>query len=208
MGSFAGLSSFYDLDYPDTADHAFLRRLAAAADPGHLLEIPCGSGRNVVPLLQASSRLVTFMDIAGEMAAEAGLRIPAAERTRAQAIPGDITSLPPGGEFDLVICPREAFQLLSQAEAARALRSLAAAITGAGLIVLDLFTFTRRPRRRTLRRTTSPRWSTTGYRTGPGPPPATASRSPAAGASASRPAVSTSRCGTRCGYPASRSPGG
>ncbi len=145
MGSFAGLSSFYDLDYPDTADHAFLRRLAAAADPGHLLEIPCGSGRNVVPLLQASSRLVTFMDIAGEMAAEAGLRIPAAERTRAQAIPGDITSLPPGGEFDLVICPREAFQLLSQAEAARALRSLAAAITGAGLIVLDLFTFTREP---------------------------------------------------------------
>jgi SAM-dependent methyltransferase len=143
MDSFADLSSFYDLDYPDTADHAFLRRLVSAADPGRLLEIPCGSGRNVVPLLESSSRRVTFMDIAGEMAAEAGRRIPAAQRARARAIPGDITSLPPSREFDLVICPREAFQLLSRAEAARALRSLAAASTGDGLIVLDLFTFTR-----------------------------------------------------------------
>lgn len=143
MGSFADLSGFYDLDYPDTADHDFLRRLVRAADPAHLLEIPCGAGRNVVPLLESSSRRVTFMDIAGEMAAEAGRRIPAAQRARARAIPGDITALPPGGEFDLVICPREAFQLLSPAEAARALRSLAAAITGTGLIVLDLFTFTR-----------------------------------------------------------------
>jgi SAM-dependent methyltransferase len=143
VSSFAQLSGFYDLDYPDRSDHVFLSRLVSAVDPGHLLEIPCGSGRNVAPLLGATSRKVTFVDVAETMVDETDRRIPKSERYRAKAVVGDMTSLGPIGPFDLVICPREAFQLLSRAEAAQALASMAASTAAEGLVVIDLFTFTR-----------------------------------------------------------------
>ncbi len=145
MASFGQLSGFYDLDYPESSDHPFLRQLASAVRPGHLLEVPCGSGRNVAPLLESTSRDVTFMDIAAEMVHETSRRIPESQRERARAVEGDIRSLDAAGEFDLVICPREAFQLLSHSEAPQALRSMAASIASEGLIVIDLFNFTRGP---------------------------------------------------------------
>lgn len=143
MGSFEDLASFYDVDYPDTSDHVFLRRLVSALDPHHLLEIPCGSGRNIVPLLAATSRYVTFADIAEGMVEEARRRIPEPERGRARAVAGDIRSCHEIGVFDLVICPREAFQLLDRSAAARALESMAAAISSDGFIVIDIFGFVR-----------------------------------------------------------------
>ncbi len=145
MDSFDQLADFYDLDYPDTSDHAFLRHLVGVLDPGHLLEIPCGSGRNVMPLLSAAKRRVTFMDLAPAMAARAGERIPPDQRDRARAVPGDLRSVGPEGPFDLVICPREAFQLLSRSDAGQALRSMAGQLTSEGLIVIDIFTFSSRP---------------------------------------------------------------
>lgn len=141
MSSFGDLSSFYDLDYSETRDHAFLRQLVTATDPRHLLEIPCGSGRNVIPLLESSSQNVTFMDIAETMVNETGRRIPGSERERTRAIVGDMRSLDLSNKFDLIICPREAFQLLDFREAAQALRSMATVIADEGLIVIDLFNF-------------------------------------------------------------------
>jgi SAM-dependent methyltransferase len=143
MASFEQLASFYDLDYPDTSDHLFLAEFTRAADPAHLLEIPCGSGRNVAVLLGASSRKVTFADIARTMVDETGRRIPARERARAKAVVADLRAVSQVGTFDLVICPREAFQLLSPSEAAQALRCLAASLTKDGLMVIDVFRFTR-----------------------------------------------------------------
>jgi len=145
MDSFERLSGFYDVDYPDNSDHVFLKQLVTAFDPGHLLEIPCGSGRNVAPLLESTSRNVTFADIAETMVNETNRRIPEAERRRAKAVVGDMRSLGRVGEFDLVICPREAFQLLNRSEGAQALSSMAAAMASEGLIVVDLFSFTRAP---------------------------------------------------------------
>ena len=145
MDSFDQLSGFYHLDYPDTSDHVFLKQLVSAVEPRHLLEIPCGSGRNILPLLDATARRVTFMDLAETMVHETGTRIPECERERARAVQGDIRSLGAIGEFDLVICPREAFQLLSRSDAAQALRSMAASITNEGLIVIDLFKFSPQP---------------------------------------------------------------
>jgi ubiquinone/menaquinone biosynthesis C-methylase UbiE len=145
VSSFKDLSGFYDLDYPDTSDHAFLRQIVSAAHSRHLLEIPCGSGRNVVPLLDSSSGNVTFVDIAETMVNETSKRIPQSARKRARAIVGDIRSLDTGSEFDMIICPREAFQLLNLREAAQALHSMAAAIADEGLIVIDLFNFTHDP---------------------------------------------------------------
>jgi SAM-dependent methyltransferase len=145
MDSFTQLSGFYDLDYPETSDHVFLAQLVRAVEPRHLLEVPCGSGRNVPVLLDAAAGRVTFMDLAETMAREASQRIPARERGRARAIQGDIRCVGATGEFDLVLCPREAFQLLSAADAARALSSLAASVTEDGLVVIDLFRFSREP---------------------------------------------------------------
>ena len=145
MSSFGPLSDFYEVDYPDSSDHGFLRHLVSAVDPGHLLEIPCGSGRNVAPLLESTSGNVTFADLGQTMVDQTERRIPASERNRVQAVVADMRSLGPIGEFDLVICPREAFQLLNRVEAARALTSMAVRTAGAGLIVIDLFNFTRDP---------------------------------------------------------------
>ena len=145
MDSFDQLADFYDLDYPDTSDHAFLGHLVRVLDPDHLLEVPCGSGRNVPPLLAATKRLVTFMDVAPAMVRQASGRIPDGARARARAVQGDLRSLGVTAAVDLLICPREAFQLLGRSDAERALRSMAASITGDGFIVIDLFTFSARP---------------------------------------------------------------
>jgi SAM-dependent methyltransferase len=144
MDGFDQLSDFYDVDYPDSSDHGFLTRLASAVDPEHLLEIPCGAGRNVAPLLEGTSRNVTFADVAQGMVEETAKRIPASERRRAQAVVADMRALDRRGEFDLVVCPREAFQLLPPAEAPLALQSLAASLVEGGLLVVDLFDFSRR----------------------------------------------------------------
>jgi len=145
MDSFEQLSGFYDVDYPDNSDHVFLKQLVSAVDPGNLLEIPCGSGRNVAPLLESTSGNVTFADIAETMVNETNRRIPKSERQRARAVVDDMRSLGTVGEFDLVICPREAFQLLNRSEGAQALSSMAATVASEGLIVVDLFSFTRAP---------------------------------------------------------------
>jgi SAM-dependent methyltransferase len=142
VDSFAELAGFYDLDYPDTSDHLFLTRLVSAIGPRHLLEIPCGSGRNIGPLLAAAAGHVTFADIAETMVDQVRRRIPESARGRARAVVGDLRSCCELGTFDLVVCPREAFQLLDRSAAARALESMAAGITDDGLIVVDLFAFT------------------------------------------------------------------
>jgi SAM-dependent methyltransferase len=143
MASFEKLAAFYDLDYPDTADHVFLAEFTRSAHPAHLLEIPCGSGRNVAMLLGASRREVTFADIAETMVEETGRRIPERERARASAVVADMRALSQVETFDFVVCPREAFQLLSRSEAAQALRCLGASLTDDGLMVIDMFRFTR-----------------------------------------------------------------
>jgi SAM-dependent methyltransferase len=141
MDDFDQLADFYDVDYADSSDHGFLTRLASAADPEHLLEIPCGAGRNVVPLLEATSRNVTFADRAQTMVDETAKRIAPSERRRARAVVANMTELGRRSEFDLVICPREAFQLLSPPDAARALESLGSSLADDGVLVVDLFDF-------------------------------------------------------------------
>lgn len=143
MSSFEQVAAFYELDYPDTSDHEFLTEFVRAADPAHMLEIPCGWGRNVAVLLAAAGREVTFADIAETMVDQASRRIPGVERARARAVVADMRAVGQVGQVDLVICPREAFQLLRPSEAAQALRCLAASLTDDGLVVVDVFAFTR-----------------------------------------------------------------
>lgn len=94
-----------------------------------------------MPLLAATSRNVTFADVAPGMVSETARRIPPSERHRARAVLADMTALGRRGEFDLVVCPREAFQLLSPPDAARALESLGMSLADDGVLVVDLFDF-------------------------------------------------------------------
>lgn len=144
MGDFDQVAEFYDIDYPDTSDHQFLRRLVDVWAPAHLVESPCGSGRNVPLLLGAATGRVTFVDRSPSMIREARRLIPDRDRARARAVCADMTSLDVGDDVDLLVCPREAFQLLSRSEARRALRLMSAALTDEGLIVVDLFDFAAR----------------------------------------------------------------
>lgn len=141
MGDFDPLAGFYDLDYPDTSDHEFLKLVVVAVDPGRLLEVPCGSGRNVAPLLEAARGQAVFADLAESMVREAQAKIPVPDRGRARVVVADLRSLGSLGAFDLVICPREAFQLVAPADAGLALGSMAAALREGGLVVLDLYRF-------------------------------------------------------------------
>jgi hypothetical protein len=75
------------------------------------------------------------------MVSETARRIPASERGRARAVLADMTALGRRSEFDLVVCPREAFQLLSPLDAGRALESLGAGLADDGVLVVDLFDF-------------------------------------------------------------------
>src|SRR5205085_10376062 len=97
------------------------------------------------PLLAGTRRNVTFADVAPGMVSETAQRIPATERHRARAVLADMRKLGRRGEFDLVICPREAFQLLRPSEAFLALESLAASLVDDGLLAIDLFDFSPDP---------------------------------------------------------------
>ena len=139
------IAEFYWLDYDETGDHDFLKTVVESVNPRHVLEIPCGWGRNVVPILGATAGRVTFIDLSEPMTAQTRARIPASDRARARVLAADMRAVDLAAEFDLVICPRETIQMLDRADAGRALRSLGACMTDDGLIVVDLFAFTQSP---------------------------------------------------------------
>lgn len=60
---------------------------------------------------------------------------------------GDMRSIDLGDQFDLVVCPRESFQLLeSEADALAALRAFRRHVGESGCLFLDLATFSRNSR--------------------------------------------------------------
>ena len=143
--SYDEIAGFYWLDYDETGDHDFLETVVRSVNPRHVLEVPCGWGRNVALILRAAADRITFMDMCEPMAVQARARVPDADRARARVLVADMRALDLTAEFDLVICPREAIQQLDQVDTGRALRSLGASLTDDGLILVDLFAFTRLP---------------------------------------------------------------
>jgi SAM-dependent methyltransferase len=131
-------AGLYAHEHCDTVDQPFLAGLARAAD-GPVLEVPCGSGRNL-RLLASTGSQVTGMDIEPEMARAARREVGATPDI--QVVVGDMRSLRLRERQALILVPREAFQLLpTYADALRALRRFADQLRPGGTMMLDLATF-------------------------------------------------------------------
>lgn len=131
-------AELYALEHCDTLDQPFLAGLARAAD-GPVLEVPCGSGRNLA-LLASTGRQVTGMDLEPEMARAA--KRAARSTPGIQVVVGDMRSFTLRERPALILVPREAFQLLpTDADALRALRRFRDQLRPGGTVMLDLATF-------------------------------------------------------------------
>jgi SAM-dependent methyltransferase len=135
----AFLASLYDL-FPFEADLPLYLELAAAQG-GRVLELACGSGRVLVPLVQAGHQVVGLdasphmLALAREKLAAAGL----ADVTRARLIQGDMRELALGEVFDLaIVAVKSLAYLVHRADHQRVLAAIAEHLRPGGLLVLDL----------------------------------------------------------------------
>jgi SAM-dependent methyltransferase len=135
---------FYDWENARTVgrkDVPFWRRIAAAS-PGRVLELGCGTGRIALPLARAGATLVG-LDRSAPMLARAARRASAlrsALRGRLRLVRGDIRTAPfRAGGFSAVIAPYGVLQsLTSERDLIATLESAARVLAPGGLLGVDL----------------------------------------------------------------------
>jgi hypothetical protein len=136
---YARLSAeFYDIDKPDAPPDAFeFYREFAARAIGPLLEPMCGSGRFLLPLLQAGFD-IEGLDVSAEMLDACQRRgralglSPIVERC-------SIEELEPRRQFGLVFIPSGSFSLLTDEQSVElSLRRIHAALLDGGTFVLEV----------------------------------------------------------------------
>jgi SAM-dependent methyltransferase len=136
----AQLASLYDI-FPFEGDLPLYRELASA-EGGRVLEVACGSGRVLVPLVAAGFD-VTGVDISPHMLALARQKLDAlgSPRGSAKLVTGDMRTfeLPEAGQFDLATLAVKTFVYLTERDdQRRCLQRIAAHLRPGGLLALDL----------------------------------------------------------------------
>ncbi|MEI7554393.1 class I SAM-dependent methyltransferase [Candidatus Chlorohelix sp.] len=123
MDEYAGFSYYYDLYYSDvTADHPFYLEIVrqVGADP-HILELACGTGRLLLPLVEAGYR-VTGLDLSDEMLARARNKLtalPVRTQARTRLLKGDMRyprAVLGSEKFEMVILGFNTFQHMHEEE--------------------------------------------------------------------------------------------
>jgi SAM-dependent methyltransferase len=138
---YGALAPFYDAftDHPGYAD--WIRGLAGlarehGADGDRVLDVACGTGKSLAPLLEQGLTGVGVDAVPG-MAAVARERLDATT----PVLVSDMTCLPELGAFDLALCVNDAVNCLLTPEAvAAAMRSIAANLRPGGVLVFDTST--------------------------------------------------------------------
>ncbi|HSB47480.1 MAG TPA: class I SAM-dependent methyltransferase [Candidatus Bilamarchaeum sp.] len=130
------MADFYDLVYPDRGDRDFYLKEARKAR-GRILEVACGTGRILIPLLKAGFD-ACGLDISPEML----------ERLRKKALQegivprlflGDMRDFSLDGKFGLIIVPFRSFHHLNNAsERLEALRNFRRHLDSGGRLILHL----------------------------------------------------------------------
>jgi SAM-dependent methyltransferase len=135
----AFLASLYDL-FPFDGDLPLYRELAAAQG-GHVLELACGSGRVLVPLVQAGHQVVG-LDASPAMLALVRQKLDAAGSAvsaRARLVQGDMREFALGETFDFaLIAVKSLAYLVQRVDQQRVLAAIAAHLRPGGLLALDL----------------------------------------------------------------------
>ena len=140
MHQYDPIARFYHADHASfDEDVPFYRELARRTG-GPVLEAMCGSGRVLVPLLQAGYQ-VTGIDSSAEMIQIAHDALNAVDtRSGTNLKVGDICSVIPGGPYALAIVALNSFMhLTTTSTQLGALTNLHAALKPGGLLALDLF---------------------------------------------------------------------
>jgi cyclopropane fatty-acyl-phospholipid synthase-like methyltransferase len=100
------------IPYQTDAELDYLMQVLAVPPGGHILDVPCGTGRLSVPLAERGYR-VTGVDISAELlgdaeAAAKGRNLPVRFEER------DMRDLPWAGEFDAAYCAGNSFTYLGE----------------------------------------------------------------------------------------------
>lgn len=128
-------AQIYDIEYTECSDQQFLKYFINEAH--NILEVPCGTGRNIN--LYEGKR-ACFVDKESEMIERIKTKI--LDLDRFSFLCGDICDFRISNKFDLIIIPREAFQLLvDEKKAEQALRNLRLHLKNSGKMIIDLYRF-------------------------------------------------------------------
>ncbi len=133
----AQIANLYDV-FPFAADLPMYRRLAAAQG-GRVLEVACGSGRVLVPLVEAGNQVVG-LDASPHMLELARSKLASVDAgASTRLVQGDMRDFDLGETFDLAIIATKSFAyLLDRADQALALMCIARHLRPGGLLALDL----------------------------------------------------------------------
>lgn len=133
-------ADFYELEYDTVEDQRFLNSFINS-NVHNILEIPCGCGRNV-HWLGKTGRKTTLVDLEQNMLEQVKKR--ASKYKNIVCDIGDMRYYSKGKKFDLIIVPRESFQLLiNKSDCISALKNFKRNLTVNGKLVIDLFKFSR-----------------------------------------------------------------
>jgi len=130
-------AAYYDFEFNDMSDRDLLQSLVQDETKA-ILEIPCGSGRNVEWLAQTGVS-VTFGDLSEKMVGIVDskiIRLPFPHKVRSKRM--DMLNHTHEERFDLILVPREGLQLLRREDLPQALISFKHDLSGNGLLYLDV----------------------------------------------------------------------
>jgi SAM-dependent methyltransferase len=135
-------AALYDWEYRRRRDDVRFYRLLADERGGPVLDLGCGTGRLMLPLL-ADGHVVVGLDHAPEMLARAAARLarlPPARRRRALLVRGDLRRVAFAPRFAFAIVAFHGIQhLITDADLLRFLRRVRAALIPGGWLAFDVF---------------------------------------------------------------------
>lgn len=136
QSNYGARAEFYDLEFHDTSDNCLLQSLVTE-NARRILEIPCGSGRNVSWLAQAGKEVV-FADLSQEMIREVNRKLESFPNSRSASVCADMIHHCFGESFDLIIIPREGIQLIKKSELLPCLKNFRANLREDGFLYVDV----------------------------------------------------------------------
>ncbi|HZS39480.1 MAG TPA: class I SAM-dependent methyltransferase [Polyangia bacterium] len=156
-------AALYDHEYGRRRDDVRYYRALAAETRGPILELGCGTGRLMVPLVRDGHEVVG-VDAAEPMLERLRarlIRLRPEDRERAEVVRGDFRALALGRKFPLVICPFNAFMhLYTRDDVERFFATVRAHLQPRGLFVFDVMN----PDLRWLSRDPTRYWARTRFR--------------------------------------------
>jgi SAM-dependent methyltransferase len=137
-------AALYDWEYRRRRDDVRFYRMLAGERGGPVLDLACGTGRVMLPLLR-DGHAVVGVDHAPAMLARAAARVarlPAATRRRASLVRGDLRALPlaPRARFAFALVAFHGIQhLVTDGDLLRFFRRVRAALIPGGWLAFDAF---------------------------------------------------------------------